>query len=177
MYTRTTVVGIFDDRSRAQAAVRDLHALGIADDDLGVVTRENNTLLTDNETRASDGKDSKAAEGAAVGAATGAGIGALWAVGIAAGVLPVIGPVIAGGFLTALVASAAGGAAAAGLVGALVGLGIPEEDARNYEKQVHSGRTLISVRDTERVADVTDIFHEHGGRDVHTQGMSVSHPR
>jgi hypothetical protein len=51
----------------------------------------------------------------------------------AAGVLPAIGPVIAGGLLAAVAASAAAGAAAGGIVGALIGLGIPEEEARYSE--------------------------------------------
>ncbi len=59
--------------------------------------------------------------------------------------LPAIGPVIAGGALAAIAASAAGTAAAGGLIGALVGLGIPEEEAKYYESEFNEGRTVVTV--------------------------------
>ena len=62
--------------------------------------------------------DTNAGEGAATGAAIG--------VGGLAGVIPVIGPILALGTLGTVLLNAA----IAGLAGALVGWGIPEHDAR-----------------------------------------------
>ena len=55
-------------------------------------------------------------------------------------------------------AGATSGAVAAGLIGALVGLGIPESDARFYEGEVKSGRTLVTVRSPTRPAEVAEIL-------------------
>jgi hypothetical protein len=107
-----------------------------------------------------------------VGAAAGAGIGALWALGISAGFLPFIGPVISGGLLAAVLASAAGGAATAGLVGALVGLGIPEEDANFYESELKAGRTIVTVRAPDHSAEIHDIIHRNNGVTSHATSLS-----
>jgi len=166
---RSTVVGVFADRTQAQRAVEDLRKAGFREDQIGVVTRNEEGHATD--TAASKG--SKAAAGAATGAAAGAGVGALWALGIAAGMLPAIGPVIAGGLLASILASAAGGAAVAGIVGALVGLGIPEEEAKYYESEVHAGRTLVTVRADTRADEAMAILHRFGGYDMHTAATAT----
>ena len=114
---RSTVVGVFPDRSQAQQAVGELKRLGFREDQIGVIGREGLPNGKSARPAAEQAGHSKAAEGAATGVAAGAGVGALWALGIAAGMLPAIGPVIAGGLLASVLASAAGGAAIAGLVG------------------------------------------------------------
>jgi len=156
---RSTVVGVFHDRNHAQEAVRALRQAGFQEDQIGVVARDNEASATTETTKA---KGSHAGEGAAIGVAAGAGTGALWALGIAAGLLPAIGPVIAGGLLASILASAAGGAAVAGIVGALIGLGIPEEEAKYYEGEVHSGRTLVTVRADGRYDEAWTILQRHG---------------
>lgn len=166
--THTTLVGVFTNQSDAQAAIRDLKRMGVRDDQIGVVS-PHTTKVGDTP---AEGGDNMMAEGAAVGAATGAGVGALWALGIAAGALPAIGPVVAGGLLASVLASAAGGAATAGLIGALIGLGVSEDDATFYEGEVKSGRTLVTVRDAERSSEVAGVLRNHGGYDIHNQGMS-----
>ncbi|MNW66255.1 hypothetical protein D3C74_447050 [compost metagenome] len=50
------------------------------------------------------------------------------------------------------------GAGAGGLVGGLVGLGIPEEDAKQYEEYVQNGKILLLVDSTDRDTDVYDVF-------------------
>src|SRR4051812_38743489 len=146
-----TIVGLFTSQQEAQEAIRELKRRGVREEQIGVICRYDQRGVT-SDPDAGDG--TFATEGAAVGAAAGAGVGALWAIGIAAGALPAIGPVIAGGTLAAVAASAAGGAVAAGLIGALVGLGIPESDAHFYEGEVKSGRTLVTVRAPARPAEV-----------------------
>lgn len=165
----TTLVAVFENRSDAEAAIREMKAAGIRENQLGmVVRRANGREYVD--PRPADG-GTKAVEGAAVGAAAGAGVGALWALGIAANVLPVIGPVVSGGVLAAVIASAAGGAATAGLVGALVGIGIPEDDATYYEGELKSGRTLITVQAPEHELDLHEIIHRHQGVTTHATAV------
>jgi len=166
---QTTIVGVFETRSDAENAIREMKAFGINENRIGMVLRHANGKEYVDPRPTDAG--TKAVEGAAVGVATGAGVGALWALGIAANVLPAIGPVISGGILAALLASAAGGAATAGLVGALIGLGISEEDAAYYEGELKSGRTLVTVQAPEHAADIHDIIHRHNG--VTTQATAI----
>ena len=87
----------------------------------------------------------KAEEGAVAGLATGAVLAKLGA-GHPVHVVPGIGPAIFGGTLGAILSSAAAGAAAAGIGGALVGLGIPDDDAKYYEGEFKAGRKIVTVR-------------------------------
>src|SRR5512147_2887087 len=94
---RSTVVGVFEDRHQADAAVSELRHAGFREDQIGVAVR-----------RAEGEKETTAAEkgthwetGAATGALAGAGVGGLVGLGIMAGAIPAIGPVIAGGTLAA----------------------------------------------------------------------------
>ena len=168
---RSVVVGVFQDRSRAQQAVQELRNVGFSEDHIGVVTRDETT----GKTKTAKGDGSYAGEGAAIGAAAGAGVGALWALGIAAGLLPGIGPaIIGGGMLASLLASAATGAAVAGIVGALVGLGIPEEEAKYYESEVHAGRTLVTVRADGRYDEALAILRRYGAYDASTRGTATA---
>ncbi len=140
--SRETVVGVFHSHAEAQKAVRDLKAAGFTDEQIGVAAKDNDGSYQ----KQTETEGNHAAEGATAGAVGGLGAGALWGLGIVAGVLPAIGPVIAGGALAAIAASAAGTAAAGGLIGALVGLGIPEEEAEYYESEFNRGRTVVTVK-------------------------------
>src|SRR5688500_6317874 len=98
-----TVVGVFENSSQAQKAVNELRKAGYRDDQIGVVSH--NRDGSTNVGKAESG--TKAEEGAVAGLATGAGVGALWGLAILSGVLPGIGPAIAGGTLGVLLSSAA----------------------------------------------------------------------
>lgn len=156
---RTTVVGVFQEPRNAQRCVADLRQAGFQDAELGVASPERKDLGLVK----ADSKESHAEEGAVAGLLAGAGLGAAWGIGIAAGVLPMIGPVIAGGTLAAIAASAALGAAAASVAGALIGLGIPEDEAAYYEEEFKAGRTLVTVKAGSRYDDATGIIRHWGG--------------
>ena len=59
----------------------------------------------------------------------------------------------------------AGVATGAG-VGALIGLGIPEEEASYYEREFKAGRTLVTVNAGSRVPEAQAILVEKGGYDM-----------
>ena len=65
---------------------------------------------------------------------------------------------------------------AGGLIGALVGAGIPEEDARTYETHVKEGRILITAQATTRqqAQAARDVFDRYGGSDVRAYDRSAS---
>jgi hypothetical protein len=76
----------------------------------------------------------------------------------------------------AALSGAAAGAALRGLTGALIGLGIPEYEAKRYEGKIKEGNVLISVHaenSTERDRART-IFEEAGAEDIsYTEEASV----
>jgi len=155
------IVGVFETRARADRAIEDLKAAGFDDDKIGMVYRdaEGKTVKT------GAAEETYAEEGAVAGAVAGAAGGALVGAGILAGVIPVIGPVLALGTLGTVLVNAAGGAAIVGLTGALVGWGIPEEDAEFYENEVKSGRYLVTVEANGRALDAREALHRRGGYD------------
>jgi hypothetical protein len=157
-----TQVGVFDTSDAAERAVADLKASGYRDDQIGLVAKDERGRTT-----RTDGAGDNAAEGAAVGAAVGGGALALGSLAVSFGVIPVIGPVLAMGPLAAALISAAGGAAAGGVTGALIGWGIPEDDARYYEGEVHAGRYLVTV-ECGQGGDARDILRRYGGYDRST---------
>jgi hypothetical protein len=83
--------------------------------------------------------------------------------GVLAGVIPVIGPAIAAGTLATILTNAAGGAAIAGLSGALIGWGIPEEHAKYYDGQLQAGRVVVTVHAEDRCDSARTILESHGG--------------
>ncbi len=165
-----TVVGVFQNQADARDALRDLKDAGFMEDQLGIAGRGDEDVR-----RAGDATDdeSYAGEGAVAGLATGAGLGALWGAGILAGMLPVIGPAIAGGTLGIILSSAAAGAAAAGIAGALIGMGMSKEDAEYYEGELHSGRTLVTVNAGTRFDEAIAIIRRHNGYDRSTAATTT----
>ena len=158
--TCTTTVGVFSTRAEADRAIAALKAAGYRDDQIGMVGKDErgNTVKT------GTADDNHAGEGAAIGAAAGALGGAAVGAGILMGVIPVIGPALALGTLGTVLVNAAGGAALADIAGALVGWGIPEEDAKFYEQEVRNGRYLVTV-ECGTGDDARDVLRRQGGYD------------
>ena len=154
-----TVVGVFDTQAQAQKAVTELRRLGFMESQIGVASKHGSL---DGATNAEE-MGENAAEGATTGALAGLSVGALWGIGIAAGMLPAIGPVIAGGTLAAIAASAATGAAAAGVAGALIGAGVSDTDASYYEGEFNRGRVIVTVNTNTRQAEAERVIHQFEG--------------
>ena len=161
------VIGIFDNASQAHAAVERMINAGIDRDQISLVTRDSTQEMTHEET---EERTSGAGKGAGIGAAVG-GIGGLIA-GIAGLAIPGIGPILAAGPIAAALGGALGGAglgaAAGGLIGALTDMGVPEEQAREYEDHVRQGKTLVTVRAiSDNEADrASNIMEVQGAVDV-----------
>jgi uncharacterized membrane protein len=131
-----TILGIFDDPAVARRAVETLRAGPLQLDDVSVVARATESGVATGNT-----DDVSAGEGAAVGAVWGG------LVGLAALLIPGVGPFIAFGALGAALTGVVTGAVVGGIAAALIDFGgIPEQDARGYEQQVHSGKTLVAVK-------------------------------
>ncbi len=127
---------------QAAEVVDRLKLAGFSNSDISVLmsdTGGTKDFAIDNQT--------KAPEGAATGAGTGAVLGGAlgWLAGIGALAIPGVGPLIAAGPIMAALSGAAIGGALGGITGTLVGLGIPEYEAKRYEGKIKSGSALISV--------------------------------
>jgi uncharacterized protein (TIGR02271 family) len=77
--------------------------------------------------------------------------------------------------LAALLSSAAAGAAAVGLAGALVGMGIPKEDAEFYEGEFKSGRTIVTVSAGAKNAEALSIIRKFGGYERSGASSGATH--
>jgi hypothetical protein len=113
---------------------------------------------------------SKTGSAAAVGA-TGGGVlfGALaLLVGAGALAIPGVGPLVAAGPLMAGVAGLGLGGAVGGLAGALVGMGLPEDEAKRYYSQIAVGYTLLIVHgdSAQEIAKAKQILVASGAADV-----------
>ncbi|QEH36679.1 Stress response protein YsnF [Aquisphaera giovannonii] len=167
---RTTIVGVFEDRSQADKAVSALMRAGFRQDQIGVAMRSNEGEYAATDETAGE---THAASGALTGALTGLGLGALAGLGVLAGVIPVIGPAITAGTLGVVLTNAAAGAGIAGMVGALIGAGVPEHEARYYDEEFQAGRTIVTVTADGRSSEATSILRDHGAYDMSSRSSAA----
>ncbi len=166
---RSTVIGVFEDRAHAVAAIKNLYQAGFVDNQIGIAGRneEDGTTVTGTKSDADQG--STAPSSAATGAVAGASLGGLIGLGITVGMIPVVGPVIAGGTLAIILANTAGGAAIGGVFGAVTGEGLRDIDTEYYEREFAAGRMIVTVNAGDRADEVLTIFHRNGGFDLDTE--------
>ena len=158
------VIGMFDSRTQAEAAIDRLRAHGVGVDEISVALKDPGDGSAANLAGVTASHD-MTEEGTAVGAVSGAAVGALVGILVAGStmVLPGVGTFLVAGPLAAALTGAGVGAASGGVLGALIGSGIPEADATQYLSGLQSGRVVVAahVPDT-RAADVHRVFDEAG---------------
>jgi hypothetical protein len=164
------VTAVFRNRTNGERAFQMLHGMGYADSDINVVMTERTRTQFSSDLKEADEMERTAegvAVGGAVGAALGATLGAVAAIGTTSIVLPGLGWVIAGPLAWGLIGGAGGGVAGE-CVGALVGLGMSEEDATVYNKALQEGSVLLGVvpRSNEQGRRIEKEFRSLGGEDV-----------
>lgn len=155
-----TAVGVFPGYAEARRAVDALRRAGIRDDQIGVLgpgdaVREKRSGLPNDPTH------TRWEEGAGIGAAAGGLAGLGLGAAVAAGLMSPLGPVVAGGTLVALLASAGGGATVGAVMGGLAGLGVPEDAAQWYAGELEAGRVVVTVHAPDGAA-ARDILLAHG---------------
>lgn len=169
-------LGVFSSPEQADAAVSTIHSeLAVPSENISYIYRNKDGAMVE------DGDSTGPAEGAASGAAIGGAVGAGLGLATVAGLIPVIGPIFAAGPLIAALgiggavgttaAGALTGAATGGLVGALLGLGISEPEAKEYESQVSSGNVLLAVEADEAI-DIASVFSRMGGTNINVYNIS-----
>jgi hypothetical protein len=169
MASNTAVYGLYKDRSGVEEAVESLRHSGFRNTDISV-------LFPDNQGSKDFAveKHTKAPEGAVVGAGSGALLGGAlgWLAGIGLLAIPGIGPFVAAGPIMALLAGLGVGGTVGTMLGALVGMGMPEYEAKRYEGRIRDGGILFSVHcdSSEWVNRAKDLLEKTGAEDIASAG-------
>jgi len=167
--SKKSVLCITTSESQASVIVDRLKDAGFSNNDISVLFPDK-TGTRDFAVE----KGTKAPEGAATGAGGGAVLGGAlgWLAGIGALAIPGVGPFVAAGPIVAALSGAAVGGAVGGIAGALVGMGIPEFEAKRYEGKVKQGGVLISVHtdDRDEVKRAKEIFEQSNAEDISVTG-------
>jgi hypothetical protein len=164
---------LVDTEAQADAVVAKLRSAGFSDNDISVLFPDKGSTRDFAHKKAT-----KMPEGATVGASTGGVVGGT--IGLLAGIgalaIPGLGPFIAAGPIMAALSGGAIGAGVGGLTGALVGLGIPEYEAKRYEGKVKEGGILISVHseNNDETHRAKNIFKDEEAHDISSTGEAHS---
>ncbi|PKM80473.1 MAG: hypothetical protein CVU88_04600 [Firmicutes bacterium HGW-Firmicutes-13] len=163
----STVIGVMQENSQTEDAVRALREKGIGDNEISIIARDNEQ----NQDYAGGGEDyTFADQNLSDGTTTGGAIGGVAGLLMGAGALliPGIGPIIAAGPL----AGALTGAVTGGIAGGLIDFGIPEERGRHFEERVKEGDILVAVKTNEKKVDsAASILRRYGAKDVESHSV------
>ena len=136
------VFGIYPHRASFEYAFGVLKKEGFRETDVSVLLQENpgtKDLATEKATKAREG----AATGAGLGAIIGGALG--WLAGTGALSITGLGPFLVAGPIIATLAGIGVGGTMGGVSGALLGLAMPEYEAKRYQGRIQKGGILLSV--------------------------------
>lgn len=143
-------VGTFSNREDAEFALRELQDAGFNMDKVSVIAKDAELEKDIGGVEVKSDKEQAkggAGAGASAGAITGGVMGLIGGLGVIA--LPGVGAIAELGIVLANTLLGSGiGAAGGGLVGALIGWGIPEDRARYYDDMLSQGRYLVILEGT-----------------------------
>src|SRR3954471_5215858 len=165
----TAAFGIYRDRISVDSAVDALRSADFRSTDISVLFPENEgtkDFAVEKQTKAPEGTTTGATSGAVIGGGLG------WLAGIGALAIPGLGPLIAAGPIVAALTGVGVGGAIGGITGALIGMGIPEYEAKRYEGRVKEGGILLSVHsdNSDWTSKAKDILKRTGADDVSSTG-------
>jgi hypothetical protein len=164
-------VGVFANRLETESALLEIKSSGFPMDNVSVVGRNGEPIDKVAGVEVHKSIDNKADEGAVAGAVTGGALGGITGllVGLGTLAIPGVGPILlAGSAATTLATTLAGtaiGAGGASLLGALIGLGVPNNDAQIYSDLLEQGYDLV-------VVDGTETQVRHAGEILTRKGIS-----
>lgn len=169
---KNSVLCVASNEKQADKIVDKLKAAGFSKDDVSVLYPDRTAVGG----YAAKERHTKAPEGATVGAGTGAVLGGTlgWLAGVGSLAIPGVGPFIAAGPIMGALSGAAVAGTVGGIAGGLVGLGIPEYEAKLYEGRVREGAVFVSVH-SDAVADIArakNVFIETGALEIRTIGCT-----
>jgi len=163
------VFGIYPDQLTAEDAVDTLKDIGFRSTDISVLFPDNQgtkDFAHEKHTKAPEVAVAAGSSGAVIGGALG------WLAGIGALAIPGVGPFIAAGPIMGMLGGIGVGGTIGGLAGALIGLGIPEYEAKRYEGRIRRGGILLSVHcdDSDWAKRARNILYQTGAEDVSSTG-------
>lgn len=163
--SKKSVFGIATSREQANTIVDRLKSASFSANDISCLFADNSTTRD-----FAHEKNTKAPEGAVAGGSTGGVIGGTLGLlaGIGALAIPGVGPFIAAGPIFAALSGAAVGAAVGSIAGGLIGMGIPEIEAKRYEGKIKDGNILISVHaeNSAEIDQAKEIFKAGHAQDI-----------
>jgi len=162
---KISVFGLFHDEATLARAVDALKAAGFRETDISALLPDRastQAFAHEKHTKAPEG----AAAGATAGVIGGGTVGLL--LGLGAIAIPGLGAFLAAGPIVAALAGAGAGGAVGTLTGALIGMGIPEYEAKRYESFLHDGGALVSVHadDEDWARKARSLLDGFGGTDI-----------
>ncbi|MEM9926718.1 MAG: general stress protein [Cyanobacteria bacterium P01_D01_bin.50] len=177
MYTdeMRRAVGTFASRLEAETALYELRDAGFNMDKISIVAKNSEGYQELGGTTLEKSKEEQtkggAKAGATAGGVTGGLIGLLPSLGILA--IPGVGPAAEVGVILANTLIGGGiGAASGGLLGALIGWGIPEDRAKYYDEQLSQGNYVVLLEGTQAEINTAEsILRNQGVRDWETYNI------
>lgn len=176
-----TISAVFKEREQIDNVIRRLLDRGVSRDDISIIGKNfhSETRITGFLTK----KDvilGGLRQGGIFGSLFGSALALLTGVGVL--FIPFVGPVVAAGPLgAALLGAASGaiaGAAGAGLVSALIAVGMPEEKAAIYQTRVEAGDFLLAVEvPADKAGEIQLLLESAGGEEVHTSETTLPRKR
>ena len=162
-------VGILSTCQDAESAVNELRDSGFSLEKVGVMTKDSQCDGQIGQSQRSERLAAKAQPGATTGAVTGTGrqgLGVLL-VGFGALAIPGVGTSVEAGTGGTTLATTLGGkgmgAFAESWVGALAGIGIPEERAHIYSDRVRRGDCLVMIEGSDEELSKAESLLKHRG--------------
>lgn len=170
-------IGLFNTRQAAEAALYQLRDSGFDMDKVSVIAHEArvDTHVGGQAVEKPKAEQAKggAEAGAVAGTATGGLMGLLGGLGVLA--IPGVGPVAEVGVVLANTLLGSGfGAAGGGLIGALIGWGVPEDRANYYNSRIYEGQEyMVVIEGTDSdIRTAQSILQTHG---LHDWGVYTPH--
>ncbi|MBD1906253.1 ChaB family protein [Funiculus sociatus GB2-A5] len=176
-----TISAVFKEREQIDKVIPRLLERGVSRDDISIIGKNfhSETRITGFITK----KDvilGGLKQGGIFGSLFGSALALLTGVGML--FIPFVGQVVAAGPLGAALLGAASGAIAgatgAGLVSALIALGMPEEKAAIYQTRVEAGDFLLAVEvPADKTGEIQLLLESAGGEEVHTSETTLPRKR
>jgi hypothetical protein len=173
-FKQLSAIGIYPTATQAEVGVDMLIRKGFNSAGISVLLPEHpNNQPAPSSAKASAvpaPQTTRSGSASAVGATAGGALFGALALLAGAGALaiPGVGPLIAAGPLLAGLAGLGLGGAVGGLAGALIGMGLPEDEAKRYYSQLAVGYTLLIVHmdSPEEVPKARQVLVASGAADV-----------
>ena len=166
--SQKSVFCIAASRNQVEQIVEDLKDAGFSNDDVSVLFAKKGTMRDFAYESYSKGLQGIDSRGGVVGGAL------AWLGGVAELGVPGAGAFVAAGSVLAALSGGMLGAKVGGIAGGLIGMGVPELEAKRFEGKVKAGKLLLSAhtKSMDEIADAERIFEDADAEDICTSGES-----